>query len=125
MTGSFSKQILQEQIYIFDQFKFEYTYRFFLDNYQSVEIRLADGTCQTEKFLVPMYCNYLTERAKKRILDVQTEQIESKVSAERNRSRLARVFQQVEELKSEMEYQQSVALYVPLLDRVANHWQLF
>jgi hypothetical protein len=60
MTDSFAKQILQRQAYIFDQFKFECTYRFFLESHQSVEIVLGDGTLRKEYFIAPVYCSYLS-----------------------------------------------------------------
>jgi hypothetical protein len=47
------------------------------------------------------------------------------VVAERNEMRLKKLFKSLDRIKAEMEYQQIVALYLPLLDQVAHHWRLF
>jgi len=86
---------------------------------------LADGSRRREHFLVPMYCTFLSDRSKKRILDWQTEHLDSKVSAARNDIRVREIFKQIETIKAEMEYEQTIQLYLPLIDRFAKHWQLY
>lgn len=72
-----------------------------------------------------MYCTFLSDRSKKRILDLQTEHLDSKVSAARNDMRVREIFKQIETIKAEMEYEQTIQLYLPLIDRFAKHWQLY
>ena len=58
--GNYTRQILQNQVYIYDQFKYEYAFQFMLENVSKVQIQLEDGTRVTETFTFPHYSRFLT-----------------------------------------------------------------
>lgn len=56
-TGSLAKQILQMTTYLFEQFKYDYVYRFMLTQMAQVEvINRIDGQIYQELFMIPTYC---------------------------------------------------------------------
>jgi hypothetical protein len=107
MTGSLTKQILQEHTYIFDTFKFECTYRYFLENYHSVEIMLPDGTICTERFIAPVYCRFLPANVREEILSLH-QLYTDKVEPERTLLRLKTLLRNVAYYKKAMKYEQTV-----------------
>ena len=58
-TGSLTKQIIESTSYVFEQFKYDFVYRFMLNQMSTVEV-VIDGEIVSEMFPIPTYCNFLS-----------------------------------------------------------------
>lgn len=65
--GNYTRQILQSQVYVYDQFKYEYAYQFMLEQISTVQIKMEDGSIVTETFAIPHYARFLTQATKDNI----------------------------------------------------------
>ena len=65
-TGSLTKQIIESSSYIFEQFKYDYVYRFMLNQMSTVEV-VFNGKIVSEMFPIPSYCNFITLKEQEQI----------------------------------------------------------
>jgi len=88
---------------MFEQFKFDYTYRFFMSNVASVEILKSDGSIRREIFPIPTNSQFLTLQTRKKILAT------SAIFPNNHFQKLKWLLKNTPLIKAEMDSQQSLA----------------
>lgn len=66
-TGSLTKQMLQTTNYLFEQFKYDYVYRYMLNQMACIEV-VNNGKLVKTLFQIPTYCKFFSVEDERRIL---------------------------------------------------------
>lgn len=105
---------MESTSYVFEQFKYDYVYRFMLNQMSTVEI-LENGNIVKEIFPIPTYCNFISEEDKENI----TYELTKNYTTDTN-SKLEKFLLNMPKYKAKMKQNQKIARLSPMLYKMTQ-----
>lgn len=113
-TGSLTKQILESTTYVFDQFKYDFVYRFMLNQMSTVEV-VHNGKIVSEMFPIPTYCNFISLSDQQQI----ALELTSKYMTD-SHAKIEKFLLNMPKYKAKMKQNQRIARISPILYRLTE-----